>query len=442
MKSLGVLAATTMTGSIACSKPKKLPNIVLIISDDTGWHDVGYHGSKIKTPVLDKLAKENVELDRFYVYPVCSPTRASLLGGRPPSRWGINAPIGGRSKQALPHEQPTLAGLLKTVGYKTALAGKWHLGLRPEVGPRKYGFDSTYGYLHGQIDQYTHHYKNGDRSWHRNDQFIDEEGHATDLITNEAKRVISDWSKGPEPFFLHIAYSVPHYPLQEEKKWVDPYNDIIENKSRRLFAASMTHMDTRIGDVLETIKTSGIEQDTLVIYLSDNGGQKDWYPSTEYNLKHGPNDVLGNNLPLNGWKGDLYEGGIRVPAIVRWPGKLGSAKVDETIIVYDILTTVSKLTGVTFQQDWVYEGIDVWPVLAEQSKLPERVLYWRSNKEYAVRKGNWKLVHVGKKLDEGEELLFDVIADPYEQSNVVGDHPNVVAVLKAEMVKQAAMDLE
>ena len=177
-------------GFSKCTGRKKLPNIIIILSDDTGWNDVGYHGSEIKTPNIDKLARDGVELDNFYVYPTCSPTRASLLTGRPPSRFGILGPIAGKSTLALSQTTVTLAEFLKRRGYHTAITGKWHLGLRPEVGPQKYGFDYSYGYLHGQIDPYTHRYKFGDKTWHRNDELIEEEGHATDLITKEAIQFI------------------------------------------------------------------------------------------------------------------------------------------------------------------------------------------------------------------------------------------------------------
>ena len=172
------------------------PNILILIADDMGWHDIGYHDSDIKTPTLDKLAAAGVRLERHYVCPTCSPTRAGLLTGRNPSRFGISGPIDGRSTLSLPLKTPTLARTLKDRGYVTGLFGKWHLGLRPEVGPRQYGFDRTYGYFHGQIDQYTHRYKNGDRSWHRNDEFVDEKGHATDLIADETVRVPLDQAQG------------------------------------------------------------------------------------------------------------------------------------------------------------------------------------------------------------------------------------------------------
>jgi arylsulfatase B len=164
-------------------RSKHPPNILIFVSDDTGWNDVGYHNSEIKTPNIDRLVEHGVELDNFYVSPVCSPTRAALLTGRLPSRYGILEPIALRSKQTLPQDTVTLAEFLRRNGYQTAITGKWHLGLRPEVGPKKYGFDYSYGYLHGQLDQYTHFYKNGNRTWHRNDEFMNEEGHATDLIT-------------------------------------------------------------------------------------------------------------------------------------------------------------------------------------------------------------------------------------------------------------------
>src|SRR5262249_50040567 len=176
-----LLASFRWASPPAAADPASQPNILVIVADALGWRDIGYHDSDIRTPNLDRLAKAGVRLERNYVYPTCSPTRAGILTGRNPSRFGIHGPIDGRSELALPKETMTLSRVLHDRGYETALCGKWHLGLRPEVGPRKYGFDHSYGYLHGQIDQLTHRYKNGDRTWHRDDVFIDEQGHATDL---------------------------------------------------------------------------------------------------------------------------------------------------------------------------------------------------------------------------------------------------------------------
>jgi len=419
---------------------KSQPNILIMVSDDTGWRDVGYHGSEIKTPNIDRLAHEDIELDQFYVSPVCSPTRAGLLTGRPPSRYNILGAIGGRSKQALPKSTITLAELLRMNGYTTCITGKWHLGLRPEVGPRQYGFDHTYGYLHGQLDQFTHIYKNGDRTWHRNDEFIDEEGHATDLIANEAIRFVKEMRDKTKPFFLYVPFSVPHYPLQEEDKWTDLYRDLIENKSRRLFAASMTHMDDAIGRILSAIDEEQLRKDTIVIFMSDNGGQQRWTPTSEYDGRHGPYDRLGDNLPLRGWKGQLYEGGIRVPAVLSWRGRLKSRKVTEVMSVCDIFPTAAYLAGATISDDMKIEGTNVWPALTGDSISGERVLYWRTGRQLALRKGDWKLVHNGKSLDEGSDELFNLSEDPYETNDMANENRAKLSELRKELAVQVSMD--
>ena len=416
------------------------PNIVIMVSDDTGWNDVGYHGSEIKTPTLDRLAREGIELDRFYVCPTCSPTRASLLMGRPPSRFNILGPIGGRSRLALPEGTVTLPELLRRKGYQTAITGKWHLGLRPEVGPRKYGFDYTYGYFHGQIDQYTHMYKNGERTWHRNDEFVDEEGHATDLIVGEAIRFIKEQRNDSKPFFLYVPFSVPHYPLQEEEKWVNMYKDTIDNDSRRIFAASMTHMDDGIGRILTTLEEEKLAENTLIIFASDNGGQKQWTPTTEYGGKFKPNDRLGDNRPLRGWKGELYEGGIRVPAVMYWPGRLKSHKDTHVLGVQDIYPTLAHLIGASIPSDMNVEGINVWPTLSKGAQTGERILYWRTHSAQAVRREDWKLIHHGRLLTEGQYELFNMAEDPLEKRDLMKENPGIFSNLKGELMKQLARD--
>ena len=439
-------AALFGISSVSCGTSQKnktsmkKPNILLIVSDDTGWADVGYHNSEIKTPFIDKLAREGVEFDQFYVSPVCSPTRASLLTGRPPSRFGILGPIAMRSTLALPKDTPTLAELLKNAGYSTAIAGKWHLGLRPEVGPNEYGFEYSYGYLHGQIDQYTHYYKNGDRSWHRNGEFIDEEGHATDLITNEAIRFMKEMRDRTKPFFLYVPYSVPHYPLQEEEKWTKPYEGIIDNESRRLFAASMTHMDDSIGRLLATLDELDIARDTLVIYISDNGGQENWTPTFEYDGKFAPNDRLGNNLPLRDWKASLYDGGIRVPACMYWPGRLEKQKISVPLTVCDIYPTIASLAGIAVPGNTNVEGDNIWPVVTGGSIPDNRVFYWRTGSQQAIRKGDWKMVHNGATPQEGVSELYNIAEDPYETRNLVDVNPAKLSELSKELSKQFSMD--
>lgn len=423
-------------------KDKSKPNIIIMVADDQGWRDVGYHGSEIKTPTLDKLANENVQLNQFYVCPTCSPTRASLLTGKYPSRYGILGPIGGKSTQALPTEAMNIAKILKSAGYATALTGKWHLGLTLETGPNHYGFDYTYGYLHGQVDQFTHVYKNGDRTWHRNGKFVDEEGHATDLITNEAIKYISEIRDKNKPFFLEVTFSVPHYPLQEEDKWVEPYKKSIKNDSRRMFAASVAHLDYSVNRILETLEKEQLDKDTIIFFLSDNGGQENWLkPGKDYNGEHGPYDVLGDNRPLRDYKTSLYEGGIKVPSIVRWPGKLKAHIVDEVISVTDILPTVAYLAGVSLEHDLKLDGKNVWAAIAEGGSTGKREIYGRTKNQISLRYGEWKIIHDGGTPDEGNDELYNLKSDPYEKNNVAVKHPDIVKSLLERVKKISETDV-
>jgi arylsulfatase A-like enzyme len=415
------------------------PNILLLVADDAGWHDVGYNDSEIMTPNIDNLAKTGIELDRFYVFPTCSPTRAALLSGRNPSRYGILGPIAMRSKQILPAETVTLPALLQKQGYTTAITGKWHLGLRPENGPLQYGFDYTYGYLHGQIDQYTHKYKNGDRSWHRNDVFIEEEGHATDLITREAVQLIKKMKGKNKPFFLYVPFSVPHYPLQEEEKWIKPYQ-FIENKSRRLYAASMTHMDDAIGRLLQTLAEEQLRENTLVIFISDNGAQENWTPEFEYNGKHGPYDRLGDNRPLRDWKGSLYEGGIRVPAILNWPEKLFPGKVKQMISVTDIYPTIAYLAGIAADPSLKLDGFNAWPAIADGDSLAQRYLYWRTSEQSALIRGKWKLICSSGTADSEDCELYNIESDPEEKNDIAKQHVDIASELQSLLEKEIQKD--
>lgn len=370
-----------------------------------------------------------MRLDQYYVYPTCSPSRVALLSGRPPSRWGILGPIAGKSTLALPPETVTLPRILSRAGYETAITGKWHLGLRPEFGPWKYGFDHTYGSLHGQVDQYTHHYKFGDVTWHREGTFTEEEGHATDLIANEAVEFLRSKRDKDRPFFLYVPFTVPHYPLQKPETWTAPYNDAIENESRRLYAASMTHMDDAVGKILAALEVEGIEENTLVIFSSDNGGQEQWQGGADqYDGRHGPNDVLGDNRPLRGWKGGLYEGGIRVPAAVRWPGHLAPGVFDQPMMIQDLLPTIAGLAGAQS------------PSSVEGTPLEERPFYWRTGRALAVRQGRWKLIHHGRTLAEGNDELFDLVADPNEKMDLAAKEPAVLKRLWKSLEAQASAD--
>ncbi len=438
-QTIALLIATISLCGMAIGAAPSPPNILLIVSDNQGWGDVGYHGSDIRTPHLDRLATEGARLERFYVYPMCSPTRAALLSGRAPSRYGINGAIGHRSRQALPPETVTIADALQSIGYETAITGKWHVGLRPETGPRQYGFDVSYGYLHGQIDKLTHRYKNGDRSWHRNDQLADEAGHSLDLITAEAVRFIEARRDGP--FFLYVPFGAPHPPLQEEARWVEPYEQTIALPSRRLYAAAVTHMDDAIGQLLEALERSGHRQNTLVVFFSDNGAIKDLPEQPDnYEGRFGPYPQLGNNGPLRGWIGDVYDGCLRTPALVHWPGVIAPGIIDEVISVLDWYPTLVALAGGTTDTELQLEGRNIWPRLRDGAALEPIVLYWTNyNRQHvALREGPWKLVvnHA-----TGLRELFNTWDDPGEERNLAAQHPERVARLQTLLEQQVALDL-
>lgn len=422
------------------------PNIILFVADDTGWNDVGYHNPELKTPNIDQLANEGVVLNQFYVCPTCSPSRAALLTGKYASRFGIGGPIALKSKQVLPTNVETLPEALKQEGYQTAITGKWHLGLSLESGPSHYGFDFTYGYLHGQIDQYAHRYKNGDRTWYRNDKFVDEEGHATDLITNEVIKYITRIREKSRPFFLYVPYSVPHYPLQEEEKWIEPYKNLSDVESRKLFDAATTHMDYSIGEIIQTLNDEKLLENTIVIFISDNGGEKSWDKDSDFNTKyyegkHGPYPKLGNNSPLKGYKAELYEGGIRVPAIIFWKNHLKHIKVEQLIKVTDLFPTLTSLVDSSHNRSLNLDGKNMWSFISTEKKVKEkRELYLRTPDQFALRKGDWKLIHFGNTLSEGREELYNLKNDPNETKNVMKDFPEVRDELFKKLENQIEVD--
>tara|TARA_R110000868_G_scaffold107780_2_gene294768 strand:- start:25911 stop:27278 length:1368 start_codon:yes stop_codon:yes gene_type:complete len=433
--SFGVFGCT----EISKKENKNLPpNILVIIADDAGWNDFSFHGSEIKTPNIDNLSKKGVQLNRFYVNPTCSPSRASFLTGRPASRMGIIAPISDKSEISLPDSIPTLPQLLKQVNYETALFGKWHLGLKPSSGPKVYGFDYSYGFLHGQIDQYSHEYKNGDPSWHRNGKFITEEGHTTDLVENETIQWLKSKRDTTKSFYIQLAYSAPHFPLQEEDKWKEPYLKNIKDFSRRNFAAAMSHMDFSIGQILEALKSEHLEENTIVIFMSDNGAMQNWYPTNQYKGKHGPNPVLGSNSPLKDWKTSNYEGGIRVPAIVYWKNKLSPSFKDNYISVIDVMPTLIQLSGATYIPETV-EGKSIWNVLSENDTINTKV-YVRGHLQESIIQKPWKLIRTRHKDLESDFELYNVESDPEEKQNLVKDNPTVYLKMKSELEKQFAKD--
>ena len=291
-----VLMVLVSPSSVSGQGDSKRPNILIIVADDLGWADVGYHKAPFPTPTIDGLCQAGVELDQHYVSPQCTPTRVALLTGRYPSRFGNAAPSNDR---VLPWGTVTLADMLGERGYRTAISGKWHLGSKPEYGPCQFGFDRSYGSLAGGVGPYNHLYKGGLKVWHRDDKLIEEEGHVTDLIAEEAVKVIGE--PGEKPFFLYLAFTAVHDPFDEPEKYLELVKHL--PKGRQQYAASAVHMDEAIGTVVTALKENGQYDNTLIIFSSDNG------PVPESG---------GNSGGLRGNKRNDFEGGIRVPFIVKW----------------------------------------------------------------------------------------------------------------------------
>ncbi|MEN3323234.1 sulfatase-like hydrolase/transferase [Mariniflexile soesokkakense] len=414
-------------------------NVLVIIADDAGWNDVGYNGSEINTPNIDWLANNGVQLNRFYANPTCSPSRVSLLTGMPASRIGVVAPISGKSKKTLPDSITTLPQALKKHNYENALFGKWHLGLDISNGPNAFGFDYSYGFLHGQIDQYTHRYKNGDASWYRNEDMIEEEGHTTDLVTNEAITWLTKKRDTTKNFYVQLAYSAPHFPLQEEDKWKEPYLETIKDDSRRDFAAAMAHMDHSIGLVLETLKQQNLENNTLVIFISDNGAMENWYPENQYDGKFDPNPVLGSNFPLRDWKSSNYEGAIRVPAIMYWKNHLKPETNTNFMSVSDIMPTMLSLIGQNIPKD--VEGVNVWASIQDSEIKTAHDIYVRGHIQESLIHKSWKIIRSRNKNNSPALYeLFNIEIDPEEKDNIIDKDVAVTSKMKLLLDKQFAKD--
>jgi len=412
------------------------PNIVILVADDMGWADVGYHGSPIKTPNIDRLCREGVELDNHYVAPMCTPTRTALLTGRYWSRFGNTAPSNTR---VLPWNIVTLAKALGEVGYETAIMGKWHLGSKPEWGPLRFGFDRSYGSLAGGVNPWNHRYKHGPytRTWHRDDILIDEEGHVTDLLAEEAVRFVRADRNGP--FFLYLPFTAVHTPFDEPQKWIDAASHIPAD--RRQYAACAQHMDDAIGRIVAALRQESLLEDTLIVFFSDNGGtngdDSSRYPDTRPKGK-----VKGLNHPLRGWKAQVYEGGIRVPALVYWKDRLTPHKVAAPLHVVDWMPTLCQLTGYQGGDSLKWDGKNIWPLLTDSVKQSQpRTLYCQGvgRRSAAVRNGDWKLI-VHRSPGGLKRELYDLSGDPTESRNLAGENPEKVAELERLLEAEGAKD--
>ncbi len=410
------------------------PNIVLILTDDQGYHEVSYYGTPdIRTPNIDAVAAAGMRFDNFYANcPVCSPTRAALLTGRYQDQVGVPGVIRSDPKNSWGYLNPKatlLPQALKGAGYHTALIGKWHLGLQTPNTPVARGFDFFYGWLGDMMDDYWTHRRHGINYMRRNQTTIDPKGHATDLFTQWAVRYIEERAKEPQPFFLYLAYNAPHFPVQPPEEWVAK---VMQRQKgidpvRARLIAFIEHLDAGIGEVLHALRKSGQWENTLVVFTSDNGG-------------HLPSKA--NNGPLREGKQSMYEGGLKVPTAISWPGHIQAGSVTTSVqLTMDLYPSLLAAAGVTPAN--AIAGQDFLPELLGRSgaKNAERPLYfvrreggtrYAGQAIYALRKGDWKLL---QNTPYAPFELYNLKTDPLEATNVIHDQPEKYKELNALLMQ-------
>jgi arylsulfatase A len=425
----GLLLLLFASPVVAGDRP---PNIVLIVADDLGYGDVGCYGSTInQTPHIDALAAEGIRFTDFHSSgPMCSPTRAALLTGRYQQRFGeiFDTAIDGRlhRDRGLPHKAVTVAELLKTQGYATACFGKWHLGYVPPWLPPSQGFDVFRGLGSGDGDFHTHVDRSGNEDWWHNNELEMEDGYTTDLLTRHSVRFIKQHHE--EPFFLYVPHLGIHFPWQgpddppHRQKGIAYHADkwgVIPNPGdvRPHVKAMIESVDDSVGQIIAALEEFQVDRNTLVVFTSDNGGY----------LTYGENfRQISSNGALRGQKTELYEGGHRVPTIIRWPGRIEAGVSNAIGHSTDLLPTFGSLAGISDDQ-YTTDGTDLSSLLFEGQSLPSRLLYWRVFTDHAVRHGPWKLL-----ITEQATELFRLDSDLGEQNNIADQHPQVVQRLTQE----------
>jgi len=419
------------------------PNVVLIIMDDLGYGDIGSYGVRdARTPNLDRLAREGVRLtDAYANAPNCTPTRAALISGRYQQRVGLEWALeSSEQDRGLPVTRRSLPALLKTNGYATGLVGKWHLGFKPEFGPNAHGFDEFFGFLSGAVDYYTHRRGDGTPDLFENATPIEVPEYLTDEITRRAIRFVDNHSAGP--FFLEVAYNAVHWPFQPPNhRPTDPNAvpqpsakgdqrlsqgpDDEKPATRQDYIRMLERADDGVGAILTALDRHGLSRNTLVIFTNDNGGE--W---------------LSRNAPFSHRKSTLWEGGIRVPLILRWPGRLPAGRTSAQVaITMDLTASIVAATGTVVPSGHRFDGINIIPSLTGESPMVERELFWRivrpDRLQKAARSGQWKLLMDGRHF-----LLFDLKHDPGERDDLAARHPELVLKLKRLLAEwEQAIDL-
>jgi arylsulfatase A-like enzyme len=408
----GVLVLCFFTAAQAAQKP----NIVLIVLDDLGYADIGAQNisKDVKTPNIDTIAANGVRFTNGYVScPVCSPTRAGLMTGRYQQRFGHEFNPGTPPAEGfgLPLDQVTLPQVLKGAGYRTGMVGKWHLGMRDGYLPTERGFDEYFGFLHG-----GHSYTKigeGRAAVMRGTEPVTQVGYLTDTFSREASEFVK--RNHEQPFFLYLAFNAVHTPQEAPEKYLSRFPNVTDEK-RKLMLAMLSAADDGVGQVLAQLREHKLEENTLVILHTDNGG---------------PTQGNGSvNTPLSGFKGQVWEGGIRVPFMAQWKGKIPAGKViDQPVIALDVFPTACVAAGADLPKEHKIDGIDLMPLMCGKSGAPVHdALYWRYGRQAAVRSGNFKLV----KLDGEPDKLFDLYSDSGEKNDLRKEKPDVLKKLQTK----------
>lgn len=431
------------------------PNIIVMVADDLGWNDVGFHGGPIDTPSLDKLAAQGVELSRFYTTPICSPTRAALMTGRDPMRlgvaYGVIMPWHNNGIHPLEHFMPET---FLAAGYQTAMVGKWHLGHALQAyHPNERGFEHFYGHLHTEVGYFPPFGNQGGKDFQQNGVSIEADGYETFLLADEVSRYIKARDKN-KPFFVYMPFIAPHTPLDAPDNLKEKYADLKDTRTiarskntdetrkmsklmlrpsaRPMFAAVVDGMDQAIGQVLDTLEAEGLDDNTIVLFLSDNGGAA--YASGG-----------ADNYPLRGGKGETWEGGIRAVSVIRWPEKLkGGEKMTSIMTAMDVFPTLAAGAGISPGNDtFELDGKNLWPAISRGKTIPRSdFVYFAS--ETPIRgsfmltafNDHWKLV---QEIEQGllsatvTNYLFRIADDPSEYNNLAAEYPDVVNELSAKI---------
>ena len=415
----------------ASAKSKDLPNVIIMLADDLGWADVGYHGGDIETPAIDRLAEEGVRLEKFYATPICSPTRAALMTAKDPIKLGIAYDqIYPWYSAGLAADEYLVSEAFKDAGYQTALMGKWHLGHTQEHQlPNAQGFDEFYGHLHTNTDFYTHK-REGAHDLQHNGKSVDGKGkYLTHIESEQAVNFIQQREKD-KPFFLYLPVHPPHSPKQAPQATIVKYAHLPAGQHRQIYAAMVDEMDQGIAVILATLDKQSIADNTIVVFISDNGG------SSVFG---------GQNQPLRGQKGQAFEGGIRVPAVIRWPAQLAAGKiVQQTVSVMDLYPTLLEAAGIKPNKSHVMDGENMWLAIASGEKTKRQApLFFVSEipvpgmLSLAVIEDDWKLVQILREQQTSMQLvsmLFNLADDPNEKNNIIAEHAEKAETL-AELLR-------